>query len=142
MSEKEQKRLMKIKKRRKQNRPLFHQYEAWRYKKIKEKWRKPKGIDNHMRQNRKGWPKSVNVGWGTPKAVRHLHPSGKEEIMVNNTGDLTLIDPEYQVGRISGQIGGRKRVQIVEEAKRLNVKLLNPVFELPDEEIFEEEDEE
>lgn len=141
MSEKEQNRLMRIKKRRKQNRPLFLQYETWRYKKIKEKWKKPKGIDNKMRQNRKGWPKSVNIGWGAPKAVRHLHPSGKEEIMVNNSGDLTLIDPEYQVGRISGQTGSRKRVQILEEAKRLNVKLLNPLFELPIDGIFEEEEE-
>jgi large subunit ribosomal protein L32e len=139
---KNRKRLMKVKDKMKRKRPSFVQFEAWRLKRLKDNWKRPRGIDNHMRQNRKGWPKSVNVGWRTPKAVRHLHPSGKEEIMVNNPGDLTLIDPEYQVGRISGQIGGRKRVQILEEAKRLNVKLLNPVFELPSERIFEEEEEE
>lgn len=142
MSEKEQKRLMNIKKRRKLVRPLFLQYEAWRYKKLKVKWRRPKGIDNKMRQNRKGWPKSVNVGWRAPKAVRYFHPSGKEEVMVNNAGDLTLIDPEKQVGRISGNIGGRKRVQILEEAERLNVKILNPIFELQNKGIFEEDEEE
>lgn len=139
MLNKEQKRLMKIKKQRKRKRPSFVQFEAWRYKKLKNKWKRPRGIDNKMRQNRKGWPKSVNVGWRSPKAVRDLHPSGKEEVMVYNPGDLTLVDPETQVGRISGKIGGKKRVQIVEEAERLNVKLLNPVYELPTE-LFEEDD--
>jgi large subunit ribosomal protein L32e len=141
MKETEKNRLMNIKENRRRKRPTFIQFEAWRYKKLKNKWKKPRGIDNKMRQNRKGWPKSVNVGWGSPKAVRHLHPSGKEEIMVYNSGDLTIIDPETQVGRIGGTIGVRKRLQIIEEAERLGVKLLNPVLELQRPEQNEEDEE-
>ena len=142
MEVKNRKRLMKVKDKMKRKRPAFVQFEAWRLKRLKDKWKRPRGIDNHMRQNRKGWPKSVNVGWRTPKAVRHLHPSGMEEVMVYNPGDLTLIDPETQVGRISGKVGGRKRVQILEEAENLDIKLLNPVLELPPQEILDEEYEE
>jgi ribosomal protein L32E len=55
---------------------------------------------------------------------------------------LMKIDFENQVCRISGQIGGRTWGQIVEEAERLNVKLLNPVFELSIVGILREEEEE
>jgi len=154
MSEdKDKERLLRIRKRISQKRPHFIQFEAWRYKRVDNKWNRPRGIDNKMRQNRKGWPKSVNVGWRSPKKVRGLHPTGKEEVMIYNPGDLTIINPEKQVGRIGGTVGGRKKEQILEEADRLGVHILNPgeryksnefdeLEELEETEEHEEEDEE
>lgn len=123
---KDKERLLRVRKKISKKRPDFVQFEAWRYKRVDNKWKRPRGIDNKMRQNRKGWPKSVNVGWGSPKKVRGLHPSGKEEVMVYNSGDLTIIDPDRQVGRIGGTVGGRKREEILREAQRLDVDILNP----------------
>jgi len=36
--------------------PKFRRQESWRYKRLKENWRKPRGIDNKMRKKVKGWP--------------------------------------------------------------------------------------
>ena len=149
----ERKRLMALKKRMSQKRPKFVKMESWRHVRLKDHWRQPKGVDNHMRLNLKGWPKSVNVGYRSPKAVRGMHPSGKEEVHVYNVGDLSIIDPETQVARIGGSVGLRKRVKIVQEAETRGIRILNvgrarfaeefkaePEEELPKEEIPEEVD--
>jgi large subunit ribosomal protein L32e len=122
----EKKRLMRVRKRISQNRPKFRKFESWRFKRLKDNWRRPTGIDNKMRQKRSGWPKTVNVGYGSPKAVRHLHPSGREEVFVYNVGDLAIVDPETQVARIGGTVGARKRIDIVEEALKRDIRILNP----------------
>ncbi len=152
MSDGEKRRLMRLKKKMSQKRPHFRQFEEWRLVRIKDHWRKPKGIDNKMRQKRKGWPRTVNVGFRSPKAVRHLHPTGMEEVAVFNVGDLTIVDPETQVARIGGSVGRRKRRSIVKEALELGIRILNPgdidldeeagVPEDVEEETLEEEDEE
>jgi large subunit ribosomal protein L32e len=143
--EDERKRLMKLRKRMSQRRPKFAQFESWRYVRIKDHWRQPKGIDNHMRQNRKGWPRSVNVGYRSPKAVRGLHPSGVEEVVVFNVGDLAIVDPETQVARIGGSVGVKKRTGILQEAERQGIRVLNPGKAWPileeAEEDFEEAEE-
>jgi large subunit ribosomal protein L32e len=79
-----------------------------------------------MRLNLRGWPKVVNVGYRSPKQVRHLHPSGNEEVAVHNVGDLAIIDPETQVARIGGSVGTKKRINIVREADLRSIRVLNP----------------
>jgi large subunit ribosomal protein L32e len=122
----EKQRLMKLRKRISKKRPHFKRFESWRFVRIKDQWRKPRGIDNKMRTEDSGWPKSVKAGYGGPAAVRGLHPSGKEEVMVWNPGDIDTVDVETQVARIGGSVGGRKREAILEKAKRLDIRILNP----------------
>ncbi len=137
-------RLMKLRKRISKKRPHFKRFESWRFVRIRDQWRKPRGIDNKMRTEESGWPKSVKVGYRGPSAVRGLHPSGMEEVMVWNPGDVEGVDAETQVARIGGSVGGRKREAILEKAEKLQIRILNPgKKELMDE--FEElvtEDEE
>jgi large subunit ribosomal protein L32e len=57
--------------------------------------------------------------------VRGLHPTGKEEVLIQNANDLKTVDKENQVARIGGTVGGRKRAQILDEAEKLGVKILN-----------------
>jgi large subunit ribosomal protein L32e len=136
----ERKKLMKLKKKISKKRPKFSKFESWRLVRVKDYWRKPTGIDNKMRQKRKGWPKSVKIGYGSPKAVRNLHPSGLEEVAVFNVGDLMIVDPESQVARIGRSVGARKRGAILAEAKILGIKVLNPgrtVYVGEDEELEE-----
>ncbi|NJF25322.1 50S ribosomal protein L32e [Thermococcus sp. Bubb.Bath] len=124
----EKARLLKIRAQLKRKKPRFLRQEWWRYPKFKNnpKWRKPKGIDSKMRLKKKGKARSPSIGWSSPRAVRRLHPSGYEEVLVHNVRELEAIDPTRQVARIAGTVGARKREMILARAKELGVKVLNP----------------
>jgi large subunit ribosomal protein L32e len=138
----DKKRLMKIRSNIKKKRPHFKRFESWRLVRIKDQWRKPRGIDNKMRTELKGWPKSVKPGYRGPTHVRGLHPSGLSEVMVWNASDLDKINPENQVARVGGTVGGRKREAIKERADELNIRVLNIVSEKEASAFEELEDEE
>ena len=106
--------------------PDFVRQESWRYKRIKENWRRPRGIDSKMRRKIKGWPKCPEAGYRGPKAARGLHPSGYEEILVYNPDDLDRIDPKTQAARIAHTVGIKKRMEIIAKATSKGIKILNP----------------
>ena len=120
------KELLELRKQVKEHKPDFVRQESWRYKRVKPNWRKPKGKDSKMRTGVKGWPKLVKIGYGGPKASRYLHPSGYYDKLVHNVNELSLLDPEKDAARISATIGKRKRKEIIEKAKSLKLKVLNP----------------
>jgi len=144
MEQTEKKRLLKIRSRINKKRPHFKRFESWRFVRIKDQWRKPRGIDNKMRTELQGWPKSVKIGYRGPAAVRGLHASGMEEVMVWNTKDLEKIDPETHVARIGGTVGGRKKETMLEKAKELKIRILNPGVTEPEDDFedLDDEDEE
>ncbi|MGB9134636.1 MAG: 50S ribosomal protein L32e [Candidatus Bathyarchaeia archaeon] len=124
----------------KAGKPKFRTHESWRYKRVSESWRKPRGLDNKMRLKVKGWPKSVNVGYGGPRAARGLHPSGYAEAMVHTPDEVADVNPETQVIRIAHTVGTRKRIQITSMAKEKGVRVLNPLVRRAEEEKIEEEE--
>jgi len=85
----------------KKKKPRFRRHESWRYKRLKDSWRKPRGLDNKMKQERKGWPKSVKIGYGGPRIARNLHPSGYKEVLVHNPDEAASVNPETQAIRIA-----------------------------------------
>lgn len=106
--------------------PRFIRPESWRYNRLKENWKKPKGLDNKTRLSRKGYPTFPKIGYRGSKQSRGLHPSGFVEILVHKPGDLGKVDPSLQAVRIGGVVGRKKKIEILEEAKRLGVRVLNP----------------
>jgi len=140
MNKQEKKKLLKTRKKINQKRPHFKRFESWRFVRLKDQWRKPRGIDNHMRTEEKGWPKSVKSGYRGPASVRGLHPSGFQELMVWNIADLEKLDPEIHVARIGGSVGKRKRKAITTRSEVLNIRVLNPLIEKLEDEFEELDD--
>lgn len=65
------------------------------------------------------------IGFGSPKITRGLHPSGYQDVLVNNVKELEGLDPSLQAGRISSTVGKRKKELMLEKAKELGIKILN-----------------
>ena len=138
-------RALKLREMLKHKKPDFVRQESWRYKRIKENWRRPRGIDSKMRRKIKGWPKSPEIGYRGPKAARGLHPSGYEEVLIYNPEDLDKIDPKTQAARIAHTVGIKKRMDIIAKATSKGIKILNPKeieLEVKEEEVPEEKVEE
>jgi len=127
---------LKARKRAKKKKPDFVRSESWRYAKLKESWRRPRGLDHKMRRKIKGWPPTVSVGYKGPKVARGLHPSGYKEVLVHNAKEISNIDPKTEAARIAHTVGKKKRVQIIAEAKKKKVFILNfkPLKELVEKE--------
>lgn len=119
------KELLKLRQQVKSHKPDFVREESWRYKRVKPNWRRPKGIDSKMRRRKKGWPKIVRIGYRGPKVARYLHPSGYYDKLVHNVNELKNLDSEKDAARIAAAVGGRKRKEIIEQAKSLKIKVLN-----------------
>jgi len=120
-------RLLKLKMVMERREPVWMRIDEWRYVRIQGKgWRRPRGLDNKIRLQIKGKPKLVKVGYRKPRLVRGLHPTGFKEVLVHRVEDLDGLDPEVHAVRIARGVGRRKRLEILREALRRGLKVLNP----------------
>jgi large subunit ribosomal protein L32e len=109
-----------------EKRPEFVRQESWRYVRIHPEWRKPKGVDNKVRRQDKGWPALVRVGYRGPREARGLHPSGHVEVLAHRPSDLDGLVPGRDVARIGSTVGAKKREQILARANELGIVVVNP----------------
>ncbi|MEI7857776.1 MAG: 50S ribosomal protein L32e [Methanomicrobiales archaeon] len=92
---------------------------------LSDSWRKPKGQHNKQREQKKAKGALPKPGYGSPIAVRGMHPSGFFEVLVATETELVGIDPKTQAVRISGTVGDRKRVGLQAAAIAAGLKVLN-----------------
>tara|TARA_B100001758_G_scaffold39726_1_gene30853 strand:- start:4750 stop:5406 length:657 start_codon:yes stop_codon:yes gene_type:complete len=106
--------------------PKFRRQEWYRYYRLSRTgWRKPKGMQSKQRLNMKYRTPMARVGYGKISAVRGLHPSGFEDVLVNQPSDLDGLDPERQAIRVGASVGNRKRARIHDRADDLGLRVLN-----------------
>jgi ribosomal protein L32E len=71
-------------------------------------------------------PALVKVGYRSPKASRGLHPSGYRDNLIHNVTELAKLDPKGDAARIAHTVGKKKRIEIINKALQLGIKVLNP----------------
>ncbi len=121
------KRLLKVRNEMNRKRPEFHRQEWFRYKKLGDAWRKPRGKHSKSREHRGYRPPNVESGFRGPSEVRALHPSGFKEVYVTNLKDIDRVNPSTEAIRISSKVGMKKRMMIQEKAHTVGIKILNEV---------------
>ena len=120
-----EKRLMRIRDKLSKKRPSFRRVESWRFKRVKNSWRKSRGIDSQTRKKEKSGVKSPSIGYRSPKKVRGIHPSGYKEVMVFNVNDLKGLNNKKHALKLSGRLGAKKRIALIDYAQNRGFKILN-----------------
>src|SRR2546428_13128837 len=69
-------------------RPKFRRQEWFRYRKFGDEWRKPQGGQSKLRRHFGYRWNLPSIGYRGPRAVRGLHPSGFQEVLVHNERQL------------------------------------------------------
>ncbi len=105
--------------------PNFRRQEWFRYVRVGESWRKPRGLHSKTRRNYRYRAPKVSKGYRGPKTVRGRHPSGFEDVLIHSPKDLEGLDPKKQAARIGHTVGTRKRIAIKEKADELGIRILN-----------------
>ena len=109
---------IRFKKKVKKHPKKFKRYHSWRYKRVGESWRRPHGIDSAFRRRFRGYPKQVNIGYGTNKKTRHVHPNGFKKFLIRKVADieLLLMNNRSFCGEIARNLCSRKKDAIVRRA--------------------------
>ncbi len=95
-------------------------------KQLADSWRKPRGLHSKKRLQKKAKGPLPTPGFGSPVAVRGMHPSGYREVRVFTPAELEGLDPAADAVRVGASVGNRKRLVIQEQALAAGLKVLNP----------------
>ncbi|KSW12372.1 50S ribosomal protein L32 [Pyrodictium occultum] len=127
MANQDVERLLRVRKRLKSKKPEFLRTLWWKFPKFKNdpKWRRPKGIDNPIRLKLKGRQPMVEIGYGSPAAVRGFHPTGLQPVRVSSPAELENLDPSRHIVYIAAGVGLRKRLEILKKAREKGFKVAN-----------------
>jgi len=120
----EKKKLLEVRKQLKDKKPDFKQQNFGRKVRVSDRWKKPRGLQSKMRHNFKGYSRTVSSGWRSPVEVRGLDGKGHDAIMVANVLELDNL-PKNSAIIISGTVGNKKRLAIVEKAEKLQFIVTN-----------------
>lgn len=124
-------------------RATFTRQNLHQKKRLKDTWRRPRGLQSKQRKQFRAKGRQPTPGYGSPLAVRGFHPSGYEEILVSRVEDLEGLDAEVQAIRIGGTVGNKKREAIQNKALEYGLKVLNlkdASLKISEEEPVEEEE--
>ena len=104
-------------------RRVWHRYsKLGKKRKKKQKWNKPKGRHNKMREKRKGYPAIVSVGYKKNR-VERMKIADKIPVMIYNLKDLGKVGKNEMV--VIVKIGRRKKTEIVKKAEEMKAHIYN-----------------
>ena len=92
---------------------------------LSDSWRKPRGQHNKQREQKKAKGALPKPGFGSPIAVRGMHPSGFFEVLISTVKEFEGVDPKTHAIRIGATVGERTRIGLQEKALAAGFKVLN-----------------
>ena len=93
-----------------------------RRRKNKQKWRRPTGRDNKMREKRRGYPVVVSIGY-RQKAKDRNKIDGKEIVIIHNISDLSKVNKNNMAHL--DKVGAKKKAEIIKKANEMKIKINN-----------------
>ncbi|HTT15077.1 MAG TPA: 50S ribosomal protein L32e [Thermoplasmata archaeon] len=110
-------------------RPIFGRQAANRYYRIGRDgaWRRPRGLQSKQRRHYGYRTQIVSIGYRSPARVRGLVPSGFRPVIVRTEGELDGLDAKTQAAVIARTVGTRRRLALEEAARKLGIRVLNPI---------------
>ncbi|MEM4239691.1 MAG: 50S ribosomal protein L32e [Candidatus Woesearchaeota archaeon] len=117
--------MLKVRKQLKSKKPNFIREDYQKRACIPMPWRRPRGLHSKMRHRFAGHRALVDPGYGSPKEVYGLHPSGYEQIVIHTVEELSKLDPKSQGAILGSTLGMPKRIALLTKAKTMGIKVLN-----------------
>jgi large subunit ribosomal protein L32e len=106
----------------------FARHQADQFARIaRSSWRKPRGIDSRVRRRYKGAIPMPNIGYGSNKKTRNVHPNGFKQVVVNNASELEMLMMHNRTyaATVAHSVSSRVRREIVERAEQLAIRVTN-----------------
>ena len=102
-------------------------------KRLKKKWRYPRGIHSKLRHRKKGYGIVVKTGYKVPKTIRHRTIDGYKIITIHNMNELIMVSEMSKEDKVkiqlSSTIGKKKRLLLLNKIKELKLNYYGSVDE-------------
>ncbi len=125
MTMEKQKRLLAQRANEKKHKPPFVVNASNYQQRVKRRWRLPRGLHSATRQVHRGKPIMPTPGYGSPKEVHGLHPTGRRPVLVHTLAELTALDTKVEGAILASGLGGKKRTELLKTASEKKIPLLN-----------------
>jgi len=114
----------------------FNRFQSDRFDRVKESWRKPRGIDNRVRRRFRGPKLMPKIGYGSDKKTRFQLQNGLYPFVIKTAKDLEmlLMHNEKFTAVIAHNLNARNRKIVIERAAQLGIKVANAKAKLITEE--------
>ncbi len=106
-------------------RPAFIRQQASYSKFRKKKWRYPRGKSSKIRLNISGHKVTPSIGYGSSGDERFLNRYGLSEVLVTNEKGLLHLNPSKHAVVLSGNLGLKKRIELLQKLKEKNLHVMN-----------------
>ena len=107
----------------KRKKPVFRRQDSHKKKRINPRWRAARGLQSKIRLAKKGYMKKPKTGYGSNSSIKGKTKESLMPIEITKKEELTQIKKGEVV--IIKNIGLKKRIDIVKEAIKLKITLLN-----------------
>lgn len=124
-----EKKLLNLRKEMNLYKPGFRRYKSKTIKRISESWRKPKGLQNKCRIQKKGTPAHPKIGYSKPRKIRNFNEKGTKEILIyNKTQLLNLINEKKEIMIVlAKKLGFKKKLELENICKENSLYVKNKI---------------